>query len=323
MKAPSRAWYKYEPIASTDALIAALGISSSMLAEALTAAPMSYRRQEQRKPDRGIRVTYSVSEPLKSVQGRILHRILRKVDVPPYLLGGRPGKDYLDNVKLHCGAKILFGEDVASFYPSIRTPQVQGIFQYLLRFPPQVAGCLAGLCTYQGALPQGAPPSGDLANLVLWRREPELVEVLAQMGYRYSRFVDDVYISRLTAASADEKQWVVRQIHRLLRLEGFRVKRKKHELATSGSAMKVHKVAINAGRPTIPGAERKKMRAAVDHLERHWSYMRARDATARLTSLRGKIGRLRLLHPTDHEYLHGRLGAIEASLNRNDSGCDL
>ena len=138
MKTHNAPWYKHDPIASLDALARALGLTKNVLLRVRASANNSYRLQKRPKKNGGVRITYSVAKPLKLVQTRILHRILREVELPTYLLGGLPGKDYLANVQHHCGAKILFGEDVSSFYPSIKTSHVKGcVFRTIV-----VNGCV-------------------------------------------------------------------------------------------------------------------------------------------------------------------------------------
>jgi hypothetical protein len=303
-------WYKHQPIASIAALARALGVTTAIIQEAQLTAPTAYHRKERPKPDGGVRVTYRVAEPLNGLQQRILHRLLRRVELPPYLLGGRPGADYLTNVRWHCGAKILFGEDVASFFPSIRPHHVRCVFQELMRFAPPVAQCLAELCTFQDQVPQGAHTSGDLANLVFWRQEPALVALFTARGLRYSRFVDDVYVSARYALSATDKTWVVGALHRMFALEGFKAKRKKHELSSTGSAMRVHRLSINAGRPSVDAAERAKLRAAVYELETTWDALPEPFAENQLDRLRGRVGRLKYLHPEQHDALYRRLNAL-------------
>jgi hypothetical protein len=319
MQARNKPWYKHAPISSLAALARHLGLSVDAVDAARAAIPSSYRRQEQPKRDGGVRITYFVEKRLKAIQGRILHRLLRRIDLPDYLLGGRPGRDYLDNAQWHCGANILFGEDVTSFYPSIRAWHVRSIFQNLMRFAPEVAECLTDLCTYEGAVPQGARTSGDLANLVLWRSEPDLVLRFAERGFRYSRFVDDIYVSAQRRVAPDEKTWMVSQLYRLLRLEGFSAKRKKHELSSSGDAMRVHRVSINAGRPSIAAVERAKMRFAVRQIEKSWWDLKPTDAAVAVSQLRGRIARLKRLHPMQYERLASRLSTVVHLVERANS----
>ena len=58
-----------------------------------------------------------------------------------------------------------------------------------------VAILLAKLCTRRGSLAQGAITSTYLANLALYREEPELYRKLSAIGASYTRFVDDMHAS--------------------------------------------------------------------------------------------------------------------------------
>ena len=314
MLPPNAPSYSRASIASLASLARALGVSDEELAAVQKLAPTSYRRQEQPKRGGGVRVTYSIGKRLKTLQGRILHRLLRHAVLPDYLLGSRPGRNYLDNVQMHCGATTLFGEDAEDFFPSIRRHHVRSIFQGLMHFSPEVAECLTDLCIYEDAVPQGARTSGDLANLVLWRREPALVTEFADRGLKYSRFVDDIYVSAQRALATNEKTWIVGQLHRLLALEGLRIKRKKHELADAGGAMRVHRVGINANRPSIPKSERAKLRAAVHEFERQSRTSLAAESPKALSKLRGRLFRLKNMHPAEYAQLSSRVQVAKGSI---------
>jgi hypothetical protein len=176
-----------------------------------------------------------------------------------------------------------------------------------MAFAPAVAQCLTELCIFENAVPQGAKPSGDLANLALWRREPALVERFSSMGLRYSRYVDDVYVSAKRLVTSEEKTFVVAQLHRLFVLDGLKIKRKKHELNSSATAMRVHRVSINAGRPSLAKDERNAIRAGVRELESSWSGLDANDRSKALARMLGRVTRLKDLHPTTYKKLIGRV----------------
>jgi hypothetical protein len=318
MKTRNAPWYDLNPVSSIPALARALGVPEEELRYVHSLAPTSYKRQERSKPDGGIRVTYSLRRNLSNVQKRILDRLLRRVHMPDYLLGGRPKRSYLDNVSYHCGAKILFGEDVTSFFPSIRRSHVKGIFQHLMHFPPEVAEFLADLCTYEGAVPQGGRTSGELANLVLWRSEPAMVNRFHARGLKYSRFVDDVYVSSSVSLRSADKTWIVNELHTLLLLEGFRAKRKKHELTSSGSKMAVHRVGINSGRPSIPRSLRSNLRAGVRNLEKSAATAEDPNIVRELAKLRGQVARLKQFHPAEYAKLNMRLKLVAAQIKKTN-----
>ena len=63
-----------------------------------------------------------------------------------------------------------------------------------------MASFLARLCTCRGALPQGAPTSPRLANLVCFRMDQRLRHFAERKGLAYSRYADDMSFSAPNAA---------------------------------------------------------------------------------------------------------------------------
>ena len=99
-------------------------------------------------------------------------------------------RDPVRNAELHVGRKILIKEDIKSFFPSTSSDLVVSVWHSLFGFSHEVSRCLTALTTLNGQLPQGAKTSTFLANLVLWKNEPDLVAYLRSNGLQYSRYID-------------------------------------------------------------------------------------------------------------------------------------
>ena len=89
-------------------------------------------------------------------------------------------------------------------------------------FSPDVASLLTKLTTYKGHLPQGAPTSTTIANLVFVPAGLEILAIAEREGLRFTTFVDDVTIS----SQRDFKQ-VVPEILVIITSHGFRISRGK------------------------------------------------------------------------------------------------
>ena len=83
------------------------------------------------------------------------------------------------------------------------------------RLPKCVQGKLAGnsllalwIVTLQGGLPQGAPTSPRLSNLVNYRLDARIAGMVAALGGRYTRYADDLTISFPPEWSDDD--WIIR-----------------------------------------------------------------------------------------------------------------
>src|SRR5690606_10788268 len=106
---------------------------------------------------------------------RIQKNILLKIDLPNYAFGAVKGKDNVDNAKQHQGKKYKFTTDLKDFFPSITNKAVNEMF-VSQGFSHKVSGLLTKLTTYKGKIPQGAPTSSTLANLVFIKTGDILLE---------------------------------------------------------------------------------------------------------------------------------------------------
>ncbi len=310
----NRPCFKGRPIGSIEALARALHVSPRQLRWAIGRADALYRPMKPiTKPDGSVRQTYDPAAPLKDIQRRINRNIFSRVEFPTYLQGGIRDRNNprhcIANAKLHSGATIVINEDISSFFPSITKQQVRDIWQNLFHFPPEIAEALTILTTYQGILPQGAPTSSYLANLVLWKHEPDLVTELNSKEIRYSRYVDDITLSSAHFLDNRQKAGAIRRVRRLCAANGFGVKRSKQRLEPSRQPMRVNNLLVNHG-VTLPKEERARIRAAVNACECHPDASRDSDEYRKLfNSTSGRVNRLRQFHRHEGDHLIRRLAA--------------
>jgi hypothetical protein len=304
------------------ALARVLGIGLAGLRDVIGRSDRLYRLVE-RKPKKqgGYREIREALEPLKTIQKRIVVRIVGSVDFPDYLMGGikdpERKRGYIRSAQLHAGADLLVSEDIADFFPSVSTAQVELIFLHMFHFQPTVAEALGRLCTRCDELPQGASTSTALANLVLFQREPALVEVLEHRGFRYSRFVDDVNVSTTDPHTAMDAVEAVRSVRQMIERSGFRPKRAKQGVYRRGQPKRIHNLNVDE-RVTIPLAERKNIRAAVYRLERDIaSGFPPIEFAKDLDRTTSRAARIRMLHPREGQALLNRLRALRMATNVN------
>jgi hypothetical protein len=304
--------YSQRRIGTLQALHVALGMPVGDLPTLAERANDLYRVAKSiTKPDGSIRNTYDAREPLKEVHRRIKSQILDHVNYPAYLTGSIKGCDYKVNASLHARARIVINEDISGFFPSTSADRVFSIWRGFFGFSEDVARCLTQLTTRHGELPQGAITSSFLANLVFWWDEPELFGKFAAQGLVYSRYVDDIAVSSKTFLTNEAKTNVVRQVYGMLLKHGYKAKRAKHEIATSGSRMAVTKLAVN-NKPGLDKATRNKIRAVVHAVERRiaqgeaLSFERGPYAQAMVQVLH-----LERFHPGDAAPLKRRLLALK------------
>lgn len=303
--------FKGKPIATIESLALALRVPQRHLSWLINHAERLYHPLPPKiKPDGSIRQLYNPAHPLKEIQRRINRYIFNRVNFPYYLQGGirdkKNPRHCLANAKLHSGAKIVINEDISGFFLSITKNQIQDVWQQFFCFPPNIAASLTELTSYDRQLPQGAPTSSYLANLILWRREPEVIEMLASYGMRYSRYVDDITLSSIRLQNNTHKTSAIKQIKLMCGKNGYRIKRSKHRIESSGEAMHVNNLLINNG-VALPKKERARIRAAVRSCEKIEKSEPADTYRALLDSTAGRVNRLRQYHPHEGDVLLQRL----------------
>ncbi|MEJ6401476.1 reverse transcriptase family protein [Yoonia sp. 2307UL14-13] len=200
------------------------------------------------KPRGGQRLIEAPKTSLKALQRKILKDILSPVPTHPDAFGFVPGRDCRAAAARHTGEAVVICSDLQNFFPSIGAGRVFGLFRSL-GYPHQVATDLTGLCTnctpirvrdrmsgdmqplLRGShLPQGAPTSPALSNLVAYRLDLRLSALAKRLGGQYSRYADDL------AFSGDRT--IIDTVHGLvpdiIRDEGFRLN--PHKTRTMGTA---------------------------------------------------------------------------------------
>lgn len=163
---------------------------------------------------------------LKSLQKRIQRNILLKLELPDYAYGAVKGKDNVSNAKRHQGKKYIFTTDLKSFFPSINHHKVFEMF-CLFNFSPTVARTLTQLTTYKGRLPQGAPTSPTIANLVFVKTGKQLETFSKNNNLTFTSFVDD-----LTFSSPNEFKSKAQFVIQTLQTDGFKISHNKTNYKT-------------------------------------------------------------------------------------------
>ena len=308
--------YEHRPIRTVESLCLALRISPSRLISIATRANNSYRlANEIRKSDGTMRLVFDARKPLKDAQKRINLLFLRKVRFPYFLQGGIRDTDqprhYIANVGIHSGARILIKEDIENFFSTTQWEYIYSVWNGLFGFSKEVSKLITALTTKDGVLPQGAPTSTLIANLVFWDTEPSLVEQLEKKGLKYSRFVDDIAISSRNRIGNATQREIIRSVYGMMHQKQLYPKRSKHSIMSRGRRMMLNNLVANGARPSLPREERARIRAAVYEIET-WNDESGsqEDFVKKLRSTYGRVRRLGQFHPRQSEKFVERLEAV-------------
>lgn len=296
--------YKNNPIGSISALAKTLKITESELNELIELSNTYYFPNTPiPKSDGTFRQTYRVDNKLKKVLSSIVKNIFHHVYFPQYLQGSikdsESPRDYIINASIHSNKKIVIKEDIKNFFPSIKSSHVEKTWRRLFRFPADVASALTKLTTYNNEIPQGAPTSSYIANVIFWDTEPNIVSELAKKQITYSRYIDDITISSEIYITKSEKTEIIKIIYGMFLKKGIKPNRKKHLIMKANEKMSVHGLNVNRKQPTLSKTERQKIRAAVYECTiTHKDERKTEDYQKLYNKTKGRIHRFNRLHPS-------------------------
>lgn len=242
-------------LATVDDVAAFFDISRKRLNYHLYWHPTPYRAFEIPKRSGGVRLIESPPVPIIVFQKK-LARALSELYRPKVTAHGFiPGRSIVTNARHHLGAKFVLNIDLAGFFHSIHFGRIFG----LLQKPPfslkrNVAAVLAHLCCWNKRLPQGAPTSPVLSNLVCRSLDTKLSQLGKAVGAKYSRYADDItfstrrseFPSRLAGFGLDNNPVVLaEELVKIIRSEGFAVNDAKTRLLARHVRQEVTGVTIN------------------------------------------------------------------------------
>lgn len=171
-----------------------LGVEASYLYRVIHSPHSFYRTFSVDKNKGGRRTIQSPYPQLAYIQSWINKKILNDLEVSDASYAYRKGVSILDNANYHLHCKEFFKTDIKDFFSSISIKKVQGIFEncgYSIKLSYQ----LACLCCYYGTLPQGAPTSPKICNLICKGMDSHLLKVASEFSLKYTRYADDLCFS--------------------------------------------------------------------------------------------------------------------------------
>ncbi len=223
-----------------------------------------YRHFRIPKRHGGHRTIYEPAPELKRIQRRIHRRLLARLRCHEAATGFRPGRSIVHNALPHVGKAVVVRMDLWEFFPSTRAERVHQYFRFL-GWNRRTSQLLAKLCTHRGGLPQGAPTSPVLSNLVNYQLDARLDALARRLGATYTRYADD-----LTFSFAEDDpvaiRYLVRRTKTILAEYGYRFnQRKKLAVCRRHQQQRVTGLVVNQY-VNLPRRTRRWLRAVKHHM---------------------------------------------------------
>ena len=119
---------------------------------------------------------------------------------------------------------------------------------------------ISKICTFKGYLPQGAPTSPVISNIVFKAVDEEITEICKKRKVIYSRYADDLTFS------TNNKQYLIdliKPITEIVKKHGFKINSEKTRLYSGKRRMSVTGVILNSGRLTVGRDLKRNIRAGL------------------------------------------------------------
>jgi len=191
-----------------------------------------------------------IAEPnpaLKEKQRAILRWLMaRRIAPSPYAHAFVLRRSIVSNARPHVGKQVVVRIDLEDFFPSVEEGHVR---QALVNegIAGAIAREIAGLCTMEGHLPQGAPTSPFLSNLVFKPLDYRLAGLARKWDdefkmISYTRYSDDLIFS----GNYPRLNLIIHPVREILTEAGFTINRKKTRVLRSSNRQAVTGVVVNA-----------------------------------------------------------------------------
>ena len=216
-----------------------------------------YRYQQRKKHSTSaLRLIEAPKAILKRIQQQIYKHILMPIPCHENTHGFRHKHDVISYTQPHANKQLLIKMDLQDFFPSIHIGRVIGLFQ-LLGYPYAIARILAGLCTHQtpgyisnsplyrqSHLPQGAPTSPALSNLIAFNLDCRLSALSKKFHFEYSRYADDLLFST-NQISRKQQHHFIYWVEAIIHNEGFQLQQRKTRIRSQAQAQTACGIIVN------------------------------------------------------------------------------
>ncbi len=192
-----------KPPSTVEDLARALGVQPTHLAIMLTPGRVDnhYNSFSVTKKSGGAREISAPTQPLLELQRRVARLLDGYYQPHPAAHGFVAGRGIVTSAQNHVGARFVLNVDIEDFFPSIHRGRVFGLLiSSPYEFGEAAADALSTLCTLRGRLPQGAPTSPVISNMVSYRLDRNLATLAKRNNCFYTRYADDLTFSTRRAS---------------------------------------------------------------------------------------------------------------------------
>lgn len=248
----------------------------------------NYKVFKIKKSNGSFRKIYEPNGTLKYIQRQILKNILENKKVSKYATAYQKGKSLKDNAEIHIGKKIILKLDIKNYFDSISFYSIYDSCFPIEYFPKGIGMLLTYLCTYNGYLPQGAPTSAYISNLVMKDFDDELGSWCDENNITYTRYSDD-----MTFSGDFNPTLIIKKAKNMLSKLGFELNKKKIHVIKQNQQQKITGIVVNE-KMQVERKYRKEIRKEIYYIKKygldsHLDKINYKDKEKYLNKLYGRI----------------------------------
>ncbi len=235
-----------------------------------------YQRFRIAKKSGGYRTLSAPMPRLKRAQYWLLDTVVNTVEPHDAAHGFRTGRSILTNAARHQKRAVVLNFDLKDFFPSIGYKRVKGLFRSFGYAEAQAAvfallateadtaevrldGQSWHVASGERALPQGAPTSPAITNLLCRKLDRRLTGLAQKYGFAYTRYADDLTFSAAVEDGAALKA-LIWAVEKIVTDEGFTLNDEKTRVMRRNGRQEVTGITVNDGL-SVSRKERRKFRA--------------------------------------------------------------
>lgn len=184
------------------------------------------------------------------------------------------------NANIHKDANYIVNIDLKNFFDNIHFGRVRGMFMKTpFNFSDYIATNLAKVTCYEKKLPQGAPTSPTISNIICYRMDRELAHLCNKYNCRYTRYADDItistkmlYLPKKIAKFKDGQVILSSNIIDIIKNEGFVINNDKLKISPNTNRQEVTGLIVNK-KVNVQKVYIKKLRALLNNVSKYGFYL--------------------------------------------------
>ena len=283
-----------------------LGIQAKTLYAVSNNLSKHYRKVNLPKKSGGCRSLSIPDPPLKTIQKRITDVLLVHMPVSKYAKAYGFGCSTFRNAKPHVNKQVVLKLDILHFFDNIRYTTVKDLVFPEKIYAEPIRILLTMLCYYKDALPQGAPSSPVITNIILYEFDEQVGQWCKDRKITYTRYCDD-----MTFSGNFEPAEVIAFIQKTLRNRNFLLNEQKIHIQYAGQQQVVTGIVVNE-KLSIPANYRRKLRQELYYCQKFGIAAHLKQIQSSIPEetyrrqLLGKINYVLQVHPKDSDLLSAK-----------------